>query len=163
MTVIVIQSENRTEIPVYVADTNNDSVFTGPQAGAAITTGANNTLIGANAGKSITTGSNNTIVGPAAGSTTLASNVIVADGAGTARFTSDASSNAIFPAGVCLANYTVAGLATYAALTPAPPIGALAMVTDSNQTAAANPGVTVTGGGSTKFPVYFDGTNWKVM
>lgn len=61
----------------------------GHQAGLALTTGSTNTLLGVSAGNAITTGGNNTIVGPYTGSTSLASNVALADGAGTRRFWHD--------------------------------------------------------------------------
>ena len=54
-------------------------------AGCAVTTGNCNTLIGRNSGTAITTGSCNTIVGSFAGSTTLANNVVLADGAGNIK------------------------------------------------------------------------------
>jgi hypothetical protein len=50
------------------------------------TTGNNNIAIGYESGKSITTGSNNTIIGNYAGTTTLANNIVLADGAGTIRY-----------------------------------------------------------------------------
>ena len=61
----------------------------GSAAGSGVTTGTDNTLIGRQAGVSITTGSSNTIVGPYFGSTSLASNVALADGAGTRKFWHD--------------------------------------------------------------------------
>jgi hypothetical protein len=54
-------------------------------AGCAVNTGTCNTLIGRNSGTAITTGSCNTIVGSFAGSTTLANNVVLADGAGNIK------------------------------------------------------------------------------
>jgi hypothetical protein len=50
------------------------------------TTGNNNIAIGYESGKSITTGSNNTIIGNYAGTTTLANNIVLADGAGNIRY-----------------------------------------------------------------------------
>lgn len=155
-------SKNYTTANLYWSDADLKSVSGGINALDSASTGLNNTAIGWNAGADITTGSNNTILGPYAGSAALESNVVVADGAGVARFSSDASSTMTVPAGIVLKSYTVAGLATYAALNPAPVAGTVAFVTDSNQTLAANGGATVTGGGSAKFPVYYDGAAWKV-
>ena len=58
----------------------------GCNAGLATTTGALNTLVGFSAGSAITTGSQNTLVGRYTGTTTLANNVVLSDGAGTIRF-----------------------------------------------------------------------------
>jgi hypothetical protein len=55
------------------------------------TTGQLNTTIGYNSGSAITTGSNNTIIGSYAGTTTLASNIVLSDGAGNVRLFSDAN------------------------------------------------------------------------
>jgi hypothetical protein len=54
-------------------------------AGAGNTTGCCNTVVGAFAGCAITTGGCNTIVGGYAGTTTLANNVVLADGAGNIK------------------------------------------------------------------------------
>ena len=53
------------------------------------TTATYNIAIGSLAGSSITTGSNNTIIGNYVGTTTLANNVILADGGGNLRFQYD--------------------------------------------------------------------------
>jgi len=63
----------------------------GVQSLAANTTGTGNTAIGSTAGGSITTGSNNTILGNYTGTTTLASNIVLSDGAGNVRLFSDAN------------------------------------------------------------------------
>ena len=55
------------------------------------TTGQLNTTIGYNSGSAITTGSNNTIIGAYAGTTTLASHIVLSDGAGNVRLFSDAN------------------------------------------------------------------------
>ena len=55
------------------------------------TTGTLNTAIGYLSGSAITTGSNNTIIGAYAGTTTLASNIVLSDGAGNVRLFSDAN------------------------------------------------------------------------
>ena len=55
------------------------------------TTGTLNTAIGNAAGSLITTGSNNTIIGNYAGTATLASNIVLSDGAGNVRLFSDAN------------------------------------------------------------------------
>lgn len=57
----------------------------------AVTTGQFNTAIGSSSGGSITTGSNNTILGNYTGTTTLASNIVLSDGAGNVRLFSDAN------------------------------------------------------------------------
>jgi hypothetical protein len=67
--------------------TGNYNTALGGQALANVTTGSQNLAIGYNAGGGITTGSQNTIIGSVTGlSSTLANNVILADGAGTIRF-----------------------------------------------------------------------------
>lgn len=63
----------------------------GAAALSAITTGSNNTAIGYASGGAITTGSNNTIIGEYVGTTTLASNIVLADGLGNVRLFSDAN------------------------------------------------------------------------
>jgi len=80
---------------------NNTSIGYG--AGFAITSGNSNILIGQNSGANITTGSNNTIIGNYGGSTTLASNVILADGAGNVRFQWDGSTTRL-PSYVSIGN-----------------------------------------------------------
>jgi len=57
----------------------------------AVTTGTNNTAIGYSSGSAITTGSNNTIIGAYGGTTTLANNIVLSDGAGNVRLFSDAN------------------------------------------------------------------------
>jgi len=57
----------------------------------AVTTGTNNSAIGYASGSAITTGSNNTIIGGYGGTTTLASNIVLSDGAGNVRLFSDAN------------------------------------------------------------------------
>ena len=57
----------------------------------AVTTGTNNSAIGYASGSAITTGSNNTIIGGYGGTTTLASNIVLADGLGNVRLFSDAN------------------------------------------------------------------------
>ena len=57
------------------------------------TTGSNNIAIGNTSGNAITTGSNNTIIGAYAGTTTLANNIVLADGAGTIRYQWDGTNN----------------------------------------------------------------------
>jgi hypothetical protein len=63
----------------------------GCNAGLATTSGALNTLVGFSAGSAITTGGSNTLVGRYVGTSTLANNVVLSDGAGTIRFQSNAS------------------------------------------------------------------------
>jgi hypothetical protein len=55
------------------------------------TTGTGNTAIGYTSGNAITTGSNNTILGNYAGTSTLANNIVLSDGAGNVRLFSDAN------------------------------------------------------------------------
>ena len=66
--------------------TGTGNSYFGVNAGCAVNTGTCNTLVGRNSGTAITTGSCNTILGSFTGSTTLANNVVLADGAGTVRF-----------------------------------------------------------------------------
>ena len=68
---------------------NNTAI--GIQSLIANTTGTYNTVIGYNSGSSITTGSNNTILGSYLGTATLASNIVLSDGAGNVRLFSDAN------------------------------------------------------------------------
>jgi len=94
-----------TAIGTFALGTANTSynVAVGYSALMSASSGSNNTSIGWNAGSSITTGSNNTIVGAYAGSATLASNVILADGAGNVRFQWDGSTTRL-PAYVSIGN-----------------------------------------------------------
>ena len=69
--------------------TNNTAV--GYASLPANTTGSNNTAIGYASGGAITTGSNNTIIGEYVGTTTLTSNIVLADGLGNVRLFSDAN------------------------------------------------------------------------
>lgn len=71
--------------------TANSNTAIGVSALGGNTTGTLNTAIGYSAGSSITTGSNNTILGNYAGTTTLASNIVLSDGAGNVRLFSDAN------------------------------------------------------------------------
>jgi hypothetical protein len=71
--------------------TGNNNTAVGFTALGSVTTGIFNTAIGPGTGNAITTGSYNTIIGNYAGTTTLASNIILADGAGNVRLFSDAN------------------------------------------------------------------------
>jgi hypothetical protein len=77
----------------------------------AVTTGTYNIGIGQGAGVYITTGSKNTIVGKYAGTTTMANNVVLADGDGNIRFHWDGTNiklngnNAITQSGTITTNY----------------------------------------------------------
>jgi len=68
---------------------NNTAI--GQSSLTAITTGTLNTAIGYLSGSAITTGSNNTILGAYAGTTTLASNIVLSDGAGNVRLYSNSA------------------------------------------------------------------------
>ena len=74
-----------------VATTVSGNTLVGFQSGTAVTTGGQNTLIGNGAGSAITTGANNTILGNYTGTTALANNVVLSDGAGNRRFQANAS------------------------------------------------------------------------
>jgi len=67
----------------------NSNTAIGVSALGSSTTGTLNTAIGYTAGGSITTGSNNTIIGNYGGTTTLANNIVLSDGAGNVRLFSD--------------------------------------------------------------------------
>jgi hypothetical protein len=69
--------------------TGNTNTIIGKSAGAFMTTASSNVLIGNLSGYNITTGSNNTILGSYQGTTTLASNIILSDGAGNVRLYSN--------------------------------------------------------------------------
>ena len=71
--------------------TGSNNFAGGVLAGDALTSGSTNTFLGYTSGRLVTTGGQNTIVGAYGGTTTLANNVVLADGAGTIRFQSNAS------------------------------------------------------------------------
>jgi hypothetical protein len=71
--------------------TGNTNTIIGKSAGAFMTTASSNVLIGNLSGYNITTGSNNTILGSYQGTTTLASNIILSDGAGNVRLFSNSA------------------------------------------------------------------------
>ena len=58
-----------------------------------LTTGGNNIAIGFESGKSITTGTNNTIIGNFAGTSAMANNIVLADGAGNVRYQWNGTNN----------------------------------------------------------------------
>jgi hypothetical protein len=64
----------------------NRNTAIGYQSGNSISSGSDNTFVGYQSGINITTGNYNTILGNYAGSTTLANNVVLADGQGNVRF-----------------------------------------------------------------------------
>lgn len=85
---------NNTAMGVSVLTSNTtgqQNTGIGSSALSGITTGSNNTTIGYSCGNAITTGSNNTIIGNYAGTATLASNIVLSDGAGNVRLFSDAN------------------------------------------------------------------------
>jgi hypothetical protein len=65
--------------------TASSNTMLGYNAGCLVNTAVCNTFVGANSGIAVTTGSCNTIVGSYAGTTTLANNVVLADGAGNIK------------------------------------------------------------------------------
>ena len=89
--------------------TGNYNNSIGSLAGYGITTGNSNNLIGYSAGNSISTGSNNTIVGNYTGTTAMANNVVLADGAGNVRYQWDGI-NSTFPNDIIANNYLGWGL-----------------------------------------------------
>jgi hypothetical protein len=91
----------------------------GNSAGLALTSGALNTLIGYTAGQAITTGGSNTLVGRYVGTSTLANNVVLSDGAGTIRFQSNSSGAISLGAGGA---YGTAGQILVSAGTGAAPV-----------------------------------------
>ena len=72
-------------------NTGSNNTAIGRASLTANTTGTLNTAIGYNSGNAITTGSNNTILGNYVGTPTLASNIVLSDGAGNVRLFSDAN------------------------------------------------------------------------
>ena len=66
--------------------TGSNNFAGGILAGDALTSGSTNTFLGYTSGRLVTTGGQNTIVGAYGGTTALANNVVLADGAGTIRF-----------------------------------------------------------------------------
>jgi len=78
---------------LYANTTGSYNTAVGQQAGTANTTGSNNTYIGYSSGLNITTGSNNTIIGNFAGTSALANNIVLADGAGNVRYQWDGTNN----------------------------------------------------------------------
>jgi hypothetical protein len=71
------------------------STFVGIGSGQSITSAAGCTLIGKLAGNSIVSNSNNTIIGVHSGSSSMVSNVLIADGGGTPRFWYDGTNTTI--------------------------------------------------------------------
>jgi len=117
-----------------------------------------NVAIGFNTGRGITSGSANTIIG--AQVTGLASGltgaIILADGNGAIwlDYNNTTSGYWTLAAPPKLASYVTTGL-------PAGTLGAMACVTDGSSGLAW--GATVTGGHSTKYLVWYNGSNWTVM
>lgn len=137
-----------------------NNIAIGYTTGGDVTTGAGNTLVGHNVGRGLTTGGQNTIVGynitgiPAA----TASCLILGAGSNTILYDYNYTTPAIhtISAAVRLSKgYTVATLPS------GKPVGTTAYVTDG--TAALAWGVTVTGGGSTPYLVWYNGTAWTVV
>jgi hypothetical protein len=73
------------------------------------TTGAYNTAVGYGAGSAITTGSNNTIIGNYVGTTTLANNIVLADGAGNIRYQFNGTNN-IFTSALGINSTSLTGI-----------------------------------------------------
>jgi len=71
--------------------TGSNNFAGGVLAGDALTSGSTNTFLGYTSGRLVTTGGQNTIIGAYGGTTALANNVVLSDGAGTIRFQSNAS------------------------------------------------------------------------
>ena len=65
-------------------------------AGYGLSTGNNNSFFGPYAGYAVTTGSYNTIVGNYAGTAAMSSTVVLANGAGTVKYTADAGATRIY-------------------------------------------------------------------
>jgi hypothetical protein len=130
----------------------------GVGAGATQTGGSSNTYVGNNSGSSITgTSNNNTLLGTWSGPSGSISGVIgISDGGAVLRqdYNYTTANVWTFAAAVSIGTYTVATL-------PTSPAGTMAYVTDG--TAALAWGATVTGGSTTKYLVWFNGTNWTVV
>ena len=77
------------------SNTTDNNVAVGYQAGYDNTSGTNNLYLGYDTGRGITTGSNNTILGSNVTglSSSLANNIIIADGSGNRRINVDSSGN----------------------------------------------------------------------
>ena len=80
---------------LYSNTTGLENTAVGQSSGYDITTGRTNTLLGFNTGRGITTGNYNTILGANVTglSTTLANNIIIADGQGNRRINVDNTGN----------------------------------------------------------------------
>jgi hypothetical protein len=164
----------------------------GVNAGFSITSGGQNTCVGQYSGFHLTVNAGNTCIGAfsgygitGAGNTVISSNVsinntnlgncfwnvilgspsnltpgtsssfIVCDNQGVNKLTVDDRSNATFYGTIKGSNYTVSSLQSPSIVG----IGARSFVTDALSPAF---GTVVVGGGSTKTPVYTDGTSWFV-
>lgn len=130
----------------------------GAYAGSGVTTGSGNIFIGYNSGASITTGSNNTIIGNPVGITaTTASAIVISAAAGAVAYDYNFTTAGVhtFSAPLKTKGYTVATLPATAG------VGAHAYVTDGAASLAW--GVTVTGGGSAPYLVWYNGTAWTVV
>lgn len=153
---------NNVAIGRIALGTQNGATFNtavGYSAGFDLTTGGNNAFFGGSCGRGITTGSSNTVIGYGLTGLPSALSGALILGAGAAvvyDYNSTTTAIHTFSAAVRLSKgYTVATL-------PAgKPVGTTAYVTDG--TAALGWGVTVTGGGSTPYLVWYNGSAWTVV
>jgi len=96
-----ISGDNNTAIGGFVLNsltTGSSNTIMGQNSGSTITTGSLNTIIGAVNTSGITTGSFNTILGAQISglSTSLANNIIIADGQGNIKYRWDGTTNNLF-------------------------------------------------------------------
>lgn len=137
-----------------------NNIAIGYTAGGDITTGAGNILVGHNVGRGLTTGGQNTIIAynllgiPP----TTAGCLILGAGSNTIVYDYNYTTPAIHTIGAAV---RLSKGFTVATLPAGKPAGTTAYVTDG--TAALAWGVTVTGGGSTPYLVWYNGTAWTVV
>jgi hypothetical protein len=106
---------------LYANTTGSYNTAVGQQAGTANTTGSNNTYIGYSSGLNITTGSNNTIIGNFAGTSALANNIVLADGAGNVRYQWDGTNNVFTGAATFSSSVTASGPGAFTAVSNGSP------------------------------------------
>lgn len=140
------------------SSSNGGDIFIGGSAGGNISsTSGFNTMVGSGAGFFITGGAGNTIIGRWLGASASLTNVIaLAYGNNNLALDFGFTNSACwtFAAPPVVPSFVVGSL-------PTGVTGAMAQVTDG--TAGLAWGATVTGGHTTKYLVWYNGTNWTVM
>jgi len=148
---------------LYLTTSGPNNTAIGSLSGREITTGQANTVIGYQAGRGITTGSYNTIIGVVTGlSSSLANNIIIADGQGNQRINGNSSGSIGFGTGTTItASAKVQIDSTTQGFLPPRMTGAQA---EAISTPAAGLMVYANNGNGTTITSIgwwgFDGTNW---